>query len=471
MLRRLITSLALVVALVATAPARAQDDPYGGSYVTPFPENDVYKVEVIGQWLAEGLLNGLSEAMSTDTRVQINKKRRGLEGLMQNDFETSMIEFDEELRAETVHVAVVMMGENDRIALKNETGKRVPVGSEPWKEMYGRRVDRFMKLLKKRKIAVYWVGLPNLRSAEANEQAQSINDILRERAYINGVKYIDAFAGFIDEQGGYNAHGPDLTGKVRLLRQPDGIYFTQAGNQKLANFVERELKRDLTQAKADRNVPLAGDEGEQARVNPAKVPEKPAASAAAGAATPGKSAAPADPQAAADAVAAAPVAPESNAQGDQKLDTSKINLRIIHPNGKEENVPLEIVRPAIPASVVQLMTRKESTERASQMGDTIADPLPGGLTMLSSITPASGGAGGAFRAKQAPTQTPFFRVLVKGEKLAPKPGRADDFTWPRPEPPPVIPAKTGALPAAKPAKPAAPPEAAAPASQKKKTLN
>jgi hypothetical protein len=29
------------------------------------------------------------------------------------------------------------------------------------------------------------------------------------------------------------------------------------------------------------------------------------------------------------------------------------------------------------------------------------------------------------------TQRPYYRVLIKGEQLKPKAGRADDFTWPR----------------------------------------
>jgi hypothetical protein len=33
----------------------------------------------------------------------------------------------------------------------------------------------------------------------------------------------------------------------------------------------------------------------------------------------------------------------------------------------------------------------------------------------------------------SPTQSPYFRVLEKGERMPSKPGRADDFAWPRPE--------------------------------------
>ncbi len=73
---------------------------------------------------------------------------------------------------------------------------------------------------------------------------------------------------FSTKGGGYSAYGPDVNGKIRLLREGDGIYFTTDGNRKLAHFVERDLRRDLTQAKADRAIPLAGTETEQARINP-----------------------------------------------------------------------------------------------------------------------------------------------------------------------------------------------------------
>ena len=45
--------------------------------------------------------------------------------------------------------------------------------------------------------------------------------------------------------------------------------------------------------------------------------------------------------------------------------------------------------------------------------------------------------GGSVRSRLSPAQTPFFRVLVKGECTISKPGRADDFSWPRPEPSPL----------------------------------
>jgi len=249
-----------------------------------------------------------------------------------------------------------------------------------------------------------------------------MNDVIRERAYLNGARYIDAYASFIDENGGYSDWGPDITGKIRRLRDSDGVHFTQAGYLKLAHFVERELKRDITQARTERSIPLAGDAAEQSRVNPDKVRLRAETERA---------------QAQAKAAKGGGVAPAANAAAadggakDQKLETGKVDIRVTGAEGTEQVVTVEIVRPAIPASVVALVTRKQSNDKAAQMGDVLVDQIPGGLTVMSSIVPPRGSDGG--RRRLSPTQSPYFRVLEKGERLQPKPGRADDFTWPRPQ--------------------------------------
>ena len=59
-----------------------------------------------------------------------------------------------------------------------------------------------------------------MRRWQDNERAQRMNDVFRERAYLNGVRYIDAYASFIDESGGYSDYGPDITGKVAACATP-----------------------------------------------------------------------------------------------------------------------------------------------------------------------------------------------------------------------------------------------------------
>ena len=52
------------------------EEPSGTSYITPFPEGDVYKLQAYGDAFAEGLLNGLAEAFAGDGRVQVSRKHR-----------------------------------------------------------------------------------------------------------------------------------------------------------------------------------------------------------------------------------------------------------------------------------------------------------------------------------------------------------------------------------------------------------
>ncbi|MDP1907388.1 MAG: GDSL-type esterase/lipase family protein [Hyphomicrobium sp.] len=440
MVRALISAVLMTLLLLRAVPASAQEQGLGGSFITPFPDNDVYQVQVVGDWLAEGLMGGLVQAFTAGPGVSISRKRYDLDGLMRNSSANDMAQLEQTFGTDPSHIAIVMLGAQDRYSVNRR--RTTEAETDEWRGEYGARVDRLMKLLKKNNRAVYWVGLPNMRRWQDNERAQRMNDVIRERAYLNGVRFIDAYASFIDESGGYSDWGPDVTGKVRRLRDSDGVHFTEAGYLKLAHFVERELKRDVTQARTERSIPLAGDAAEQSRVNPEKVRLKAESDRAQAQAKSAKGG---------GGGIAAPAASAAAADGarDQKLETGKVDIKVPGAEGTEQIVTIEIVRPAIPASVVALVTRKTSDDKAAQMGDVLVDQIPGGLTVTSSIVPPRGSDGS--RRRMSPTQSPYFRVLEKGERLPSKPGRADDFTWPRQqttaevssEPPPMTDGRRG----------------------------
>ncbi len=441
-------ALAALLLLSPLAPAAtAQEGPSGTSYLTPFPEADTYKLQAYGDAFAEGLLEGLGEAFAGDRRIQVQRKHRPLAGIARADFDSEMK--TEDGSREPLNIAVIMIGYGDRISIRQDARERIVLGSPEWREEYGRRVDRFIKILKRRNLALYWVGQPIMRRFEVNDPAQMMNDIVRDKAYLNGIKFIDIQAQFADESGNYAAYGPDISGRQRLLREADGVLFTHAGNRKLALFVEQEIKRDLSQARKERSIPLAGDESEQERISalrprPATEADASGKSGAAGNAD-GKG-----------APAAGGQTPAALTDGflDQKAEPGRITLKSINAAGREESFTLDLPRPAIPSAVVALVTRNQSSERPAAMGDMVADDIGGGLVVLSSITPASSGAG--LNRRQAPSQAPYYHVLIKGERLQPKPGRADDFGWPRvdveiPEPEPARrPRPTAPKPAAAP---------------------
>jgi len=392
-----------------------------GSFLDPFPENDRYRVQIWGDQMAAGLLDGLAEQLADEQRLQIDPKQRWINGLLRVDVDQEAVAIDRTLAGGAPHIAVLMLGAEDRLALRRANGRRMAVGSDEWKTEYARRIDLIMRVLRKRSVAVLWVGLPIMRRSDATDEAEMINELVRNRALANGARFVDIFAIFADADRAYSAHGPDLAGKMRLLRDQDGVHFTGAGYRKLAYFVERELKRAATQAWDERMIPLAGNEAEQARVRPPTT-VKLAPLAVSGA---GSNTASADNGRPARASA-------GDAEGGVRAETSWVTLRTIGAQGREESVTLEIVRPAIPASVVSMMTRRESSDKPTHVGDAVMTEILGGLTVVSSVT--SLGDAGERRKLGSDQTTPMHRVLLRGESLPPKPGRSDDMPWPRPEP-------------------------------------
>jgi len=124
--------------------------------------------------------------------------------------------------------------------------------SEKWGELYSRRVDEMIGVLKSKGVPVFWVGLPAVRGQRATSEMVYLNDLYRSRAEKAGITYIDVWDGFVDDSGNYSNYGPDLEGQTRRLRSGDGAHFTRAGARKLAHYVEREIRRVMMA-----NVPVA----------------------------------------------------------------------------------------------------------------------------------------------------------------------------------------------------------------------
>jgi uncharacterized protein len=428
-LRRLAISALALAAVWAVDPVPATAQSTGGepaaTGLTPFPESDVYKLQVYGDGFAEGLTVGIADVLSGTTRVQVQKKHKPIGSLVRVDWEEDIKL--EEASKEVVHIGVLMFGLSDRQVIRPAPGaKPFSIGSDEWREEYGRRVDRVLKGLKKRGMVIYMVGQPVLRNSNANTQAEMINEIMRQRATANGVKFIDIFDQFQDDGGGFTQFGPDVTGNRVKLRDGDGVTFTGIGYKQLAFSIEKDVRRDIEQAAVDRTVPLAGDEAEQRRVNPAKQAVAGGAGAWKGSVTIGgqtKSAV--QPQ--------VPVAPTAgDGSGDQKSDNGRVTVKTIAANGREETATIEILRPAIPAAVIALVTRRESgVDKSAQPGEAVVEEIGGGLTVVNSVSVLGDGTASANRRKASPTQSPFYTVLVKGERPAVRAGRADDFSWPR----------------------------------------
>jgi uncharacterized protein len=118
--------------------------------------------------------------------------------------------------------------------------------SDEWEKVYTRRIDETLAALKSKGVPVFWVGLPSIRGAKSTADVSYLNDLYRARAERAGVVYIDVWDGFVDEGGKFATFGPDYEGQTRRLRSGDGVFFTKYGARKLAHYVERELRRYIS---------------------------------------------------------------------------------------------------------------------------------------------------------------------------------------------------------------------------------
>ena len=117
---------------------------------------------------------------------------------------------------------------------------------DAWEKIYSRRIDETVAALKSKGVPVFWVGLPSIRGTKSTADVVYLNDLYRARAEKAGAVYIDVWDGFVDEAGKYTTFGPDFEGQIRRLRSADGVFFTKYGARKLAHYVERELRRYMS---------------------------------------------------------------------------------------------------------------------------------------------------------------------------------------------------------------------------------
>ena len=124
---------------------------------------------------------------------------------------------------------------------------------ERWVELYTKKIEELIAVLKSKGVPVLWVGLPAIRGAKGTSDMLFLDALYRDGAGKAGITYVDVWDGFVDEAGRLLQKGPDFEGQIRQLRSYDGVYFTKPGARKLAHYVDREMTRLL----AARSGPIA----------------------------------------------------------------------------------------------------------------------------------------------------------------------------------------------------------------------
>lgn len=221
---------------VVTAPSEPS---YPVLDIAPKDE-DARKILVIGDFVASGLAWGLDQAFADDPKTAILDRSEGSSGLVRDDHFDWTASLPDLLTETMPDAIVVMIGINDRQPIRSADGN-LAVRSGGWETDYAGRVDRFVAALKAAGKPVVWIGEPPVKSADGSADMAFLNSLFKEKAEGAGMRFVDIWDGFADEEGRFVARGPDVDGQARQLRSGDGINFTKSGRRKLAFYAERGL--------------------------------------------------------------------------------------------------------------------------------------------------------------------------------------------------------------------------------------
>ncbi|HVU43500.1 MAG TPA: SGNH family hydrolase [Xanthobacteraceae bacterium] len=256
-------------------------------------------VVVVGDSMADWLAYGLEEIYADNQQIGVTRNVRQYSGLVRYEPRNETLQWPQAIKdalaAEKPTAIVVMLGLNDRTALRErvapakpaqqpqdgkqdgkqddkQDGKSTPPAtagteqkpeerpvnprhpgpsvayefrSDQWAQAYKKRIDEMITVLKSKGVPVLWVGLPAIRGPRATADISYLDDLYHAEADKLGVTYVDIWDGFVDEDGRYTVQGPDFEGQTRRLRTGDGIHFTKYGALKLAHLVDQDLSHIL----------------------------------------------------------------------------------------------------------------------------------------------------------------------------------------------------------------------------------
>jgi hypothetical protein len=263
---------------VPATTTRAPGTP-GGAAVQP-----TFFIDVLGDSLASLTASGLTEAFADKPEIAVADKSHDASGLVRADyFDWPKAAHDLATGKDHIDFVVVMVGINDLQAMRDGADNVDPL-TDRWKSAYAARIDAVLAPFQAAHIPIAWVGMPPMRTDRFNADIVKLNEIDRAEVEKQGVKYIDIWDAFADQNGLYDASGPNVDGQIVKLRGPDGIHFTKAGGRKVAHFLEAEIRRvfdkdrpqsetadlppDIEQAAGDINAQIRREMG---------APEEPAA--------------------------------------------------------------------------------------------------------------------------------------------------------------------------------------------------
>ncbi|MGO9872703.1 MAG: DUF459 domain-containing protein [Acidimicrobiia bacterium] len=275
--------IALVAAAVGTATALRNDDssappsskhalgttvdpttpPNGSSNVLtpprPLSHSDPLRLWIGGDSLAGSFGPALGQIAGATGVVDATVDYKVSSGLADNGVRDWYEHAQQAMASDNPDAVVFIIGTNDTSIVDQGSNSD---GEPAWQVDYREKIDRMMETFVggARHRTVFWLGPPTLGDDTLDLGARELGPVMRQEAakFAPDVQYVDTYRLFSDSEGNYSSSLPDAQGNLVQMRISDGVHFTVAGAQYLANAVWKQLdKRWDISAQAQPSTPIA----------------------------------------------------------------------------------------------------------------------------------------------------------------------------------------------------------------------
>lgn len=242
--RRFVLAGGVGAGLAAAAPGWAAGETAAAA------EGKRIKVAFIGDSMADGLWGSFVRSFTRDKCLKDHadggRYAKNGTGLTRTEFDwPAQARKIVETYAPTAVVASV--GLNDRQDVV-AGGTRATYGTPAFEAAYRDRIKLLLEAGASAGAGVLLVGLPAMRDAVTQTDAQSKNKLFAEAAAAIGkpaIQYIEPWHPANAAPGVYTSAAPGTTGGLVQVRAPDGIHFTQIGYDVVWAYLYPKLVANL----------------------------------------------------------------------------------------------------------------------------------------------------------------------------------------------------------------------------------
>jgi hypothetical protein len=203
------------------------------------------RIAFVGDSMADGVWGGIQRRISKDVclRQTLRTGRYGEigTGLARAD------KFNWPTKVKTImgefhpHLFVVSFGLNDRNPVVEAGGKkRIDLTNPDWAAAYKEQVAAFLQSAASAQAGVIWLGIPVLRDEVSNKDALEKNAIFKttvNQMQDKRLVYVEPWKLATSGEESFQPYFTDTSGSRIQLRATDGIHFTGAGYDLIANYL------------------------------------------------------------------------------------------------------------------------------------------------------------------------------------------------------------------------------------------